>query len=163
MNALGIPPKKYERVLLRVLQHAVRCVFVHPVKLTLTWKPLDLTPESEELWEDFLDGDELERVERWVRSLTWDTPILAGTDLKVHGFGPYVSPDLECADLELPIWDFVWVTFNPRGVSLRDLTEGVYRMKCYKYDYECEELSNVTCDRKGDEAWSVHVEFEYEF
>ena len=69
-----------------------------------------------------------------------------------------------CGRLNLPASEFTWSADCPKGVTLRHLTEGVYRMKGSKYDLWYELYSGFGSDpvvSDCGEAISVEVGFDY--
>lgn len=58
--------------------------------------------------------------------------------------------------LKLPVEDFTCTITNPTGITLRDVTEGVYRLKGSKHDYEMYGGINTVCNHVY-----IKVDFSY--
>ena len=130
----------------KILQETIKFCYLHPVKLTLVFIPFEFQPDAYHLtidWE-FLPFGPL------VTHLTIQSNSTGNTDPRGGG----------CGDFDIPLEDFQWQCQNPAGISLKDLTEAVYRMKGSKYDYWYELLGNVQCDIQPP---TVHctVQFDY--
>lgn len=64
-----------------------------------------------------------------------------------------------CGFLNLPVEDFAWTVTNPTGITLRNLTEAVYRLKGSKYDFWYELYSDIShVNTVGDH---IHMKAEF--
>lgn len=66
-----------------------------------------------------------------------------------------------CGHLKLSPEDFTWTETNPTGITLRNLTEAVYRLKGSKYDFWYELYSGISVvDTVGDHIY-LKADFGY--
>lgn len=94
----------------------IEYITLHPVRLEILFKPLP--PELG----------------------TWDKVLFPNTKLSIT-CNQTGSGDVRgggCGYQCFPLEDFIWTVDTPGGVTLKQLVEGVYRMKGNKYDYHYE-------------------------
>ena len=66
-----------------------------------------------------------------------------------------------CGNLHIPLSEFKWDCTNPSGINIKDIAEGVYRMKGSKYDWWYEMFSdNSKYIIKND---TVHFEIDFDY
>src|SRR5205085_6735453 len=71
-------------------------------------------------------------------------------DLTVTGVQTCALPICGCGNLHLPIDEFQWEISYAGGITLRNLVEGVYRMKGSKYDYWYELFGGLIVEENDD-------------
>jgi hypothetical protein len=57
--------------------------------------------------------------------------------------------------------DFVWEINNPNGITFGNLVEGVYLMKCSKYDLWYELFGGIKIINEDDDSYTFEVSFDY--
>ncbi len=120
-----------------VVEFFIEFMYVHPVTLELVFQ--ELTEEFDSSGFDeplckFIEGKEI----------GWDTRILPGHHLVVFCESSFNnSRKGGCGVLCIPKSDFHWEKVCKRGITVKDLTEAVYRMKGSKYDTWHEHLEEI--------------------
>lgn len=149
-----------ESVLNAIVGSTIKCCYVHPVTFKMVFKevrPAEII-ETLEYKKLTFDRDQ-------INHLTWETIIDAeATHLTVSTSrnGDKDRRGGGCGNLNIPIQEFEYTIENPNGITLKDMTEGVYRMKGSKYDWWYELFSNLTVDFPiADDHIFVDVEFDY--
>ena len=140
-------------VLPRFVGHSITKCYLHPVRLEIVYR--DLNPHEcnvDWLMKHSLDGDEncemelsevtsnqdlMAEIKKKVKALTWETvvypvPTLTGFSLRK---GNTDNRGGGCGNMGIDVDDFEYSITNPTGVTLRNLTEIVYRLKGSKYDW----------------------------
>lgn len=94
--------------------------------------------------------------------LTWESILFSQQNLIVtsNRTGNTDTRGGGCGHLNLPVSDFRWEINRPNGLSLRDVVEGMYRMKGSKYDWWYELMGSPSI-RETDDTLYVHVDFDY--
>ncbi len=149
VNFNDLALKERMNIVRTVLHDAIQCVVLHPVCFELVWRDLvirecDYEPTSEG-WE-------------------WDTVVFPQcTSLKVHSkcTGNKDVRGGGCGDMCFSAEDFVWTVETPDGITLRHLTEGVYRMKGSKYDWWYELFDGIGCQSIENGRLTIEVDFDY--
>lgn len=169
-----------------IVGETIKCVYLHPVKCIHVFQNLDyiksvvydkvldraldealkVVPDRREVYLTQLKRELANKIKPEIdgSDLTWDAKVWDGvTKLRVFSekTGNRDICGGGCGDLDLSIEDFQWECENPNGITLRDLTEAIYRMKGSKYDYCHELFSYIYVDIKDDLA-TVEVDFSYE-
>jgi hypothetical protein len=161
-----------------VIGKTLHGVVLHPVRLELIWS--DITNELENMDEiedgndDNDDNDDNdndaptiqvdEELKEKIKNENWNwVPFpnikkATGRSLKT---GNHDRRGGGCGDHEFPVKEFVWKVENPSGVTLKQYTEIVYRLKGSKYDlwYELYE----DCDKWefNDDTLTFKANFGY--
>lgn len=63
--------------------------------------------------------------------------------------------------VKFPLSMFSWKTENPKGITLRDLTEAIYRMKGSKYDWWYELFGDITLLEETEDGYKIIASFDY--
>lgn len=169
-----------------IVEETIRYVYLHPVRCIHVFQELDtdciksdvsvraLDRALDEALDETLDKlpdrkqlrQELaEEIKPKIQKLdiVWDAKVWNGVT-KLHvssdGTGNTDNRGGGCGHLNLPVEDFQWDCENPNGITLRNLSEAVYRMKGSKYDYWYELFGGIQVDIKGDLA-TVKAGFGY--
>ncbi len=152
-------------LLSRIVDKLIRMVILHPVKLTLDWRCSDFESELDEIQDEYDDEyeDQMKTLLEEIRkeglntvvlpkqTLFMTTPRTGNSDVRGGG----------CGDLGFKQEDFRWVIQNPSGVTLRQLTEAVYRMKGSKYDWWYELYGGLSLKEETETSYSLSVTFDY--
>lgn len=161
MEDITFEVKQKLGLLSRILDYSIKNVTLHPVELTLVWQKLWIDiAEVEEflLHEDF--NYDVDILKEW----DWETVIFPDSDcLTVYSIetGNCDSRGGGCGNEKFPIEDFIWTMETPGGITLKHLTEGVYRMKGSKYDYCYELFSGIHYQSEKDKHHVVRAKFDY--
>lgn len=133
-----------DKQLSKVLRAAIYYCFVHPVTLQMVFRPLD-TSDC-----------------KYFADVNWDTVLFKQPNLVVttNDVGNTDTRGGGCGDLNLPVSDFRWEITRPEGLTLRDVVEGLYRMKGSKYDWWYE-LMGAPEIRETDDTVFIEVDFDY--
>lgn len=167
--------KLFFSFLSKLLGSTITACHLHPVQFKMKYrkfKEVDYTSPIEDFKEDFKE-DFLEKVDNdFVNKLTdlfktgqinWSTVINPSwTKLKVTSIdtGNGDSRGGGCGKLNLKLSDFVWEKERIGGLTVRDLTQAVYRMKGSKYDWWYE-LYSDTEFMFEDGILNMKVNFDY--
>lgn len=144
-------------LLSRIVSETIQQVYLHPVRFELIWEEFPEFEDGiqEEIEEDMkeLKLSEEEKV-RWrmeMNGLTWDTVVLPYTKVTFmsENNGNSDTRGGGCGELDIPVEEFVWKCKNRKGITLKQLTEGVYRMKGSKYDWWYELFEGIEIIPKG--------------
>jgi len=133
-----------------LVKHALEeSVYLHPVTFQLVWAPFQIHTS------DIGDIEKDEESSSGGQVVDWDTVIFPQARRLTVTSSQTGNPDKRgggCGNLELPVADFQWSVGCPGGVTLKHLTEGVYRMKGSKYDtwYELFCGLDISTDEDGD-------------
>jgi len=166
-------------VLPRVVSHSIRKCYLHPVKWEIVFKELNphecdidwlMTTSKEgdencemDLSEVRSNTDLMAEIKEKVNALTWDSIVypvetLEGFSLKN---GNTDNRGGGCGNLNIDVDDFEYTITNPGGVTLRNLTELVYRLKGSKYDWWYELYSTFVEQHRTDKKVLIEVQFGY--
>jgi hypothetical protein len=146
-----------------LVEKGIQQVYLHPVKFELVYNELD---------EDFASeveehcADREEKVETDLASIGWDTVVIPDCrvlNMSTSCTGNDDSRGGGCGSLNLPESDFVWtVRCDEKGLTLRELVGGVYRLKGSKYDYWYEMFDGLTLTRGTESGeYNCDVDFDY--
>jgi hypothetical protein len=159
-----------------LVSKTIRCCYIHPVTFALIFNDIDNEEINTKLSndnsnsEDFDDSDDSEngQLQEVSRQIDWDDVIVLvdkGKITKLTGFSEQIGNDDErgggCGNLNLGPNEFNYTIENVNGITIRDITEIVYRLKGSKYDwwYELFSLINLTKFESGE--LTFEVEFDY--
>ena len=149
-----------------IIRLTIKSVFIHPVNIELEYDNFPTESEIDDYGFDFEDsygaGADKEFNE-FFKSMTWDTILypevnsisiksLTGGNDDVRGGG--------CGKRFPKASTFKYQKSCPKGVSVMDLTECVYRMKSCKNDYWYELLIDVNINIEN-EVLDVVVNFDH--
>ena len=124
-----------------IIYETIKRVTLHPVKLTLRWQSdVDLKEVAEEICKDItgkFDKPVDTNFQKYIKELTWETVVLPA------GYYTFYSKDTGskdvrgggCGNQDFDEDDFVFEIDSPTGLTLKQVTEAVYRLKGSKYDY----------------------------
>jgi hypothetical protein len=141
-----------------VVIDSLTSVYVHPVKLELVWETPDIL--LEDMDEEFEDMD-MDEIRAWV----WDTVVLPSIS-KLTVFSKKTGNNDPrgggCGERNVPLEDFTWTVNNPKGITLKELVECVYRLKGSKYDVWYETFLGFT-KHKTDEDGALILETKFDY
>ena len=164
-TALEIPQRI--ALLRQILDDSIKNVTLHPVRLELVWKKLciDVGMVHECVFNDEYDF-EVDVDSLKLGDWTWDTVLFPECNT-LHVFSTKTgNKDIRggvCGDADFSKDDFHWTIKTPEGITLKHLTEGVYRMKGSKYDYWYELFNSVKLVHRVDDGWlTLEVKFDYD-
>jgi hypothetical protein len=165
----------YWSVLSCVCADSIMCCYVHPVTFQMMWKDLSLTefPLADMLTNKFeLDEESPSALvlQAGARSfisrmlpLGWDAIVFPHAHLLVWS-RQNGNDDVRgggCGGYNIPVADFRYTIENQSGITLRNLTEAIYRMKGSKYDYGYEMYVEFDVTRCGHDTVEIEVGFGY--
>ena len=153
-------------------------VVLHPVKLELVWKNTDWNHELNSFEDRFYDrvlyyetSDEdvnkLEEIAEKIKSDVirekWDYVVFPQKHLKIYSVqtGNTDNRGGGCGDCGFTEEDFIWETTNEEGITLKNIIEGVYRLKGSKYDYWYELFESLSLKKETDEMIEIEASFGY--
>ncbi len=127
------------RIVSDVLHNALCCVDFHPTFCELKWDKLILE-----------NGDFNWNVEEW----EWNTVLFPQfTRLTIHS--------AVCENMHFMELDFTWTVDTPQGITLRQLTEAVFRMKGNEYDWWHDLFSKISRTSTVDNHLSIEAHFAH--
>jgi len=97
------------------------------------------------------------------KSIEWNTVLFPHTELYVQSSSTG-NDDVKgggCGNINLSEEDFTWQKDTPHGITLRDLTEGVYRMKGAKYDWQYELVGGLEINSPNQNWMRCDISFKY--
>lgn len=152
------------KVLSAIVGDAIRCCYLHPVKLEIVFRKFQLG-----LCWDIFKKENIPFDEELIKTLNWNTVIFnpATTHLQVYSMknGNKDNRGGGCGYIEeLQREEFGYEIKNPGGITLKELTEAVYRMKGSKYDYWYEMYSGIEIDgydEEDPEYITIEAKFDY--
>ncbi len=132
-------------------------VIIHPVKLELIWKEL-----KDEFFMNIMEKDYKEtELYTIMENLQWDTVLYEQRKLVIlcpRGDVDIDNPVLDRFNIDSG--DFIWALEDSRGITLKDIVEGIYRMKVNKWEIVQEQLYKLEVVIKQGVV-IIRVEFEY--
>ena len=158
--------KFQEHVLSSILGQTIMFCYVHPVTFEFILRDnFDLETDiiMENISEYKLDENSENKLENILEEIHWNTIINPEwTNLKIttDEIGNDDSRGGGCGNLKLKLEEFVWTQSNPTGLTIRNLTEAVYRMKGSKYDWWYELYSGTTFEINENKL-VMNVSFGY--
>ena len=159
----------YDRIISRLLESLIQEVTLHPVQFTLRWSEFDGDIDDLGAHLENLDGNtysdgEIEQIQNLLSACSWDTVPYPGIT-RLSAFSKDTGNDDPrgggCGDMGFTLEDFRWETTNPTGITLKDLTETVYRLKGSKYDYWFESYGDMEIVERSDDHMTILVDFGY--
>lgn len=143
-----------------IVGQAIMKCYVHPVTFQMVFKPLNLFKYiiQERLANMDINIEVLEDVK-------WDTICFEPSITSLTVFSECNGNDDNrgggCGELKIPVSEFTYTINNSNGITLRDLTECVYRMKGSKYDWWYELYGSVVVTDRTVNSVTVSVDFDY--
>lgn len=126
-NFLGLSNELENELLFHTLSSTLQQVEIDKVRLTMKFAPeVKVVFDPIKMWSDDYTPENLQEINAWAKSLTWDTEILMASKGKI------ISMDFQEEKLftELPV-----ESDNERyGITLRQLTEAVKRVSWFVKD-----------------------------
>ena len=156
----------YQKIISRLLENLIRDVILHPVRLTLLWPDYfnGYIRDLDSRIGDYTDEEISEIQEFLHHRCNWDF-IPYEKIFHLSAFSTKTGNDDErgggCGNMEFTKDDFIWETDNMAGITLKDLTEAVYRLKGSKYDYWYELYTNFRILECTDGHMKIEVIFDY--
>lgn len=137
-----------------VIADSIKCCYVHPVTFKMVFEDLEIDKVFE-----FTEDEE------FFDSLTWDSLAFSPQDIVLVIFNKQTGNDDTrgggCGDKKIPIEEFRYTINNREGITIRDLTEAVYRMKGSKYDNYYEMFLKIKIREKDQNRVLVEAKFDY--
>lgn len=145
------------KVVNAIINSTITQVYVHPVKLNLKWLPID--DEDLLIVNNGLRCDNLPEL----KTLTWKDKLYPQTELTITNDNDVIPEGAEtlCGLYDIEDEEFKWSKHCPHGITVRDLTEAVYRMKRFKYDCTNEFFHELTIKSTGLHSVEFEVTFDY--
>lgn len=161
-------------ILNNILNKTIEYCILHPVKLELIFRKLpkkfgidqnfveycvDYCDEDPELLKSYNQHEKL--IREWISSLTWDSVIFPNIK-SITAVSDNVGNNRGggCGDQGFTSEDFKY-TIKTDGVTLRQLTELVYRLKGSKYDWWYELFSGISEKQIDENSLTIDVHFNY--
>lgn len=116
-------------ILTAILSETVKCVYLHPVTFKLIWG--EISDDILKAIQEHLINGESKMIYEISDHLDWTTFIMPQFHLtaktkQTGNTSPYGGG---CGNLCIPRYDFEWTKECKAGITLKDLTEAVYRLK----------------------------------
>jgi hypothetical protein len=146
-------------ILTDIIEITIKYVYVHPVSLQLIFDPLD---------NETFDYDKYPEIKRKIiNSITWNT-LIVDQELKIAVGKSKRNGNTDnrgggCGNLKIPIEDFEYTVKNKNGITIKDITEIVYRLKGSKYDWWYELFCCVENIKLDDHSIEFTTDFDYGF
>lgn len=160
----SIPENIQNKVLTAIVAETINLVYLHPVTFGLIWR--DITTDVITKIQDRL----VEKKSRYGKSiydvpdhLNWFTlllPVRRATIRSKQIGNPNNSQS--CVQFSVPVHDFEWHIECKEGLSIRHITEAIYRLKSSKYDYIGETIRLIETEEVGEDCLQFHVYFKYQ-
>ena len=124
-----------------IIGDSIRCCYVHPVTFKMVFEKLNID------------------------IITWDSLAFnkEAVCLKIFSqkIGNKDNRGGGCGNKGIPVEEFKYTIENKNGITIRDLTEAVYRMKGSKYDYRYELYSEIRIIEETKDTVVVEAVFGY--
>jgi hypothetical protein len=92
----------------------------------------------------------------------WDLVIFPPSVLKLKVISEDQTTQWLCLPEEVgEETDFVFKIFNKGGITIGNLIEAVYRLKCHKYDFNFELFSSIMDTQRWGKKITLHLDFYY--
>lgn len=145
--------------LTKIISTTIRHVYVHPVTLKLVFTDFDVSSFDFE-YREFSNAEK-----NVIRQLTWDTQIRGKNLTKATGITDNIGNTDNrgggCGKLNLSINDFSYTIENENGITVKDITEIVYRLKGSKYDWWYELFDSIQFISSGNISINFMALFDY--
>src|SRR3989338_9316226 len=131
----------YDKVLSDLLERLSQLVTLHPVQLILRWSAFDgklddlksnLKEYSGWTYHGSYSDDKINQIQSLLNQCGWDSIPYSGITRLSAFSKTFGNPNLRgnaCDKMGFSCEDFRWETTNPTGITLKDFTEAVYRLK----------------------------------
>lgn len=126
-------------MLSKILEITIQNVYLHPVTFKLIFRPLNKSL--------FHIDEYTEYEQKLINNLSWDTLILDEKLTMATGkicTNENTNVMDRICNIKLPTKDFMYTIENVNGITIRDITEIVYRLKRSKYDWWYELYYGIT-------------------
>jgi len=158
-------------IISKVIGESIKNCFVHPVKFEMVFKEWNINMSDvthmikQENIGKYMSEDESIRKRSIIESLNWNSLVFSHyiTTIKVisRKNGNKDNRGGGCGNLELPVEDFEYTIVNKDGITLRNVTEAVYRVKGSKYDWWNELYCGINIMSKTLDTIVIEVKFDY--
>lgn len=160
-----------QKLLSAIIEVTLKKVYLHPVRFELVWSAFDdhNIAEIEERFRSCFEdckikstSDSINKYVDIIEGLSWDTVLFREKALSIcsEQTGSSDRCGGGCGEMKIPLEEFQWATDCPDGVTVKNLTEAVYRMKGSKYDWWYELFSSITF-RAAYDLVKCEVSFDY--
>lgn len=143
-----------------LLDTLIRFLYLHPVTFELIYEEFP----NEILFDDLSDlSDISDEIKEEIMKIGWDTiycpgiTIFRASSSKNGNLNKYGGG---CGDLNIPVEEFDYSTYNPKYITLAQVAETIYRLKGSKYDWFCEFIDSVKIDKYMD-ILTYDINFKY--
>ncbi len=140
-----------------VAYNLLGCVYLHPVQFNLVWREPEIGYDT--ILETFP-----EEIANETKNWDWDFvpfPHIKKLTVFSKQTGNEDERGGSCYNLNIKETDFTWSTKNRKGITLKDITEGVYRMKGSKYDWYYELFGGLVLDKIENDELTLEARFGY--
>ncbi len=162
-----------QKYISNIVEQTIHCVYLHPCRLELIFRDLDVEDIKSSITEKAIDNSEDENITAEVitdeinkLNISWDTviwPEITVLNISSKCTGNDDTRGGGCGNLDLSVDEFKWTCHNPSGITLKDLTEAVYRMKGSKYDYWYELYGSITVELNNPDKQTATVEVDFDY
>jgi hypothetical protein len=137
-----------------VIIDTIKCCYVHPVTFKMVFEDLSIHQVFE-----------FTKDEEFFETLTWDSLAFGPKDMVLEIFNKKTGNNDRrgggCGHKNIQIEEFRYTIKNDQGITIRDLTEAVYRMKGSKYDNYYEMLIKIKVREQDQDKVVVEAIFDY--
>lgn len=155
--------ESYMTILSEVVGQCIHCVAMNHVSGTLYWMPSPSINEGNVF--DILD--EVSSTDHHLATQLcnnisqdgWDTQVLSKPKLTIRSNNSKAS---YVKDFNVPPQDLIWSIVSDKNyITLRQLVEGVYRMKLSKYEFIYEMFCNLDLTHEDEEGYTIYADFDH--
>ncbi|AYV85124.1 MAG: hypothetical protein Satyrvirus4_21 [Satyrvirus sp.] len=154
---------KILELLTPIVRTTIVRVYMHPVTFQLYFQDENVG----RLWlnEIDFDGDDFNEEEiNFLGKIKWNTVI--DENIKTAtGYSKQNGNDDSrgggCGNLGIPVEDFSYTITNETGITIKNITEIVYRLKGSKYDWWYELFDCINIDKVTNDSMLFEVTFGY--
>jgi hypothetical protein len=163
----NLPTRPRVDVLSEIVAASIQQVYVHPVTFVLQWAvSYDIGDSAMRIRDTFDKNTANDIIDMVKEEWNWDTVVLPDTTkLTIRATkGRTGNQDIRgggCGNMFISSDEFVYRIESEDGITLRDLTEAVYRMKGSKYDWWYELYSSLRVTNEEEGHLQLEVEFDY--
>lgn len=134
-----------------IISQSLYCLYLHPVKLEIIHKELTMDEDTH------YDNE-------YANNLTWDSLVFSSDIKKINVFTQKTGNTYMrggCGELDIPVEEFSYTIESNTGITLRHLTDAVYRLKGSKYDWFYESYAGIKIVKNDSSSLDIEVYFHY--
>jgi hypothetical protein len=160
-----------DQVLSIIVGETIKCCYVHPVTLKMIFEEFDIGDTEQMIADSKDDSDPNNPDVKFVYNqesmdvLTWES-LIFGPNVTMLTVMSQCTGNNDprgggCGNLGLSMAEFNYTIKNKAGITLKNLTEGVYRMKGSKYDWWYELYGGINIGYLNEKHCLIKADFDY--